>query len=244
MKQACYKRPKGEHVTPQEFIRRASPDYKALKIFPYCPMCDQIVEVYGVHSPNGPSRFDHRNLKDGENPLDDCILANRNFRFRGMLPGHLNEEHGKILRQEFFQEKNLRQAYSFMLNVCGTGNLPINLFINCIIRADKKKIWSYADIPLWATPYIMLTLENFYIKNNSYPFHFYIDKTYSKPLNELWESQNRASLCKVFSDSGKLIRSKSDMPNPLKISKENYFKFSNDGNWIEEFLIKKIEKHR
>ena len=235
MKRACYGKG-GKLVTPQEFIRRASPRYKERGIFPYCEACGQKVELYGVHNPEGPSRFDHQNLPDGADPLDDCVLANRNSRFKGMQPTGFDVNHGKKLRDDFFQDEFFGKTYCFMWKMCGKGNFPFNKFKEILNRADTKRIWEYSKIELWTIPYILLTLANF-MYNNKYFFHFFIDKKKSSAINEIWENENKTSICKVFSDSGKLF-SFGNIPNPLSISRANFNTYSSDCNFItEDFLI-------
>ena len=149
MKKACYGHSDGPEVTPEEFIKRATPLYKEKGIFPYCKACDQIVHVYGVHNPNPKTtkRFDHSNADPAINPLDDCILADRKGnRFKGLEPDNWDGIRGKQLRKEFFEDSNLRTAYGFCLNMCRKGNLKALNFNAMISRADKKKIWAYADM--------------------------------------------------------------------------------------------------
>ena len=93
MKKACYGKPQGPEVTVQEFHERASSEYKANGIFPYCPQCSERVELYGINSPD-ISRFDHPNRPADLDPLDDCTLADRNDRFRGAGPDAWDYERG------------------------------------------------------------------------------------------------------------------------------------------------------
>lgn len=239
MNYACYNYPGGELVTPQEFIKRATPDYKNKGIFPYCEACGERVDLYGVHNHNGPSRFDHPNLPAEANPLDDCVLANRNKRFRGMQPSGFDLKHGQQLREEFYKITFIKKTYHFMWALCGRNNFPISKFESILKRAEKKKIWAYKDIMLWTIPYILLTFENFKY-TSGIEFHFYIDKNKTTFINEIWNHPGKTFLCKVFSDTTKLI--KSSHYNPLSINKDNFEKISQDYNFIKDEQLSNILK--
>lgn len=246
MDYAEYGRPGGKRVSPEEFIQQASPRFREKGIFPYCEACGQRVDPYGVHTPGGPRRFDHVNLPKDADPLDDCILANRNSKFKGMHPSSFDSEHGKQLRENFFDPENLKRTYCFMWKFCGAGNFPIKSLIKTLERADKKRIWSYSGIPLWTIPYILLTLDNF-IHNNkygkNYNFHFFIQKNKSSCLDDLWSGRSKNTLRKVFTDSGRLIE-KATPQNPLPITEANFIEFSSDNSWIEQKYIDIVLKYR
>lgn len=237
MKYACYRIPGGEQVTPEEFIRRASPEYKKKGIFPYCPACGIKVELYGDHNPNVPSRFDHPNLPKGTDPLDDCILANRGKRFQGLQPEKIDPEYGKSLRKNFFEIENLKKAYFFMWKICGKGTIPFEKVRGCIVRADKKGIWKYEGLPIWCVPYILLTFENFAVESRT-PFHFFIDKKKTTYINDIWKT-DRTRLVKVYSDSGRAVKS-NGIENPVEISEIKYNDITANISWDTSPISLKI----
>jgi len=247
MKLACYGCPGGPVVTPEEFIERASPRYKEKGIFPYCQACEQIVEVYAPYSTNVSSRFDHHDLKHGENPLDDCIQANRSSRFKGLQNDRFDSAHGRALRSQFFEDERLKTAYAFMWRLCGKGNFPTEKFIQCILRADRKKIWSYKDIPLWVIPYILLGLENFTHTTKGYGFHFVIKKPSKSSADALWLTPEKCVLLKVFSDTGRPIRLPKDaavpktIPNPLPFSSSLFTKIAGDTSWVSASIVNQVK---
>jgi len=232
MDYAEYGRPGGKRVSPQEFIQLASPKFRERGILPYCAACGEPVDPYGVHTPGGATRFDHANRPEDANPLDDCILADRNPRFKGMHPSSFDSEHGQQLREKFFDLENLKRTYCFMWKLCGAKNFPIRSLVKTLERADKKRIWSYSGIPLWTIPYILLTLDNF-THNKGFGFHFFIQKKKSSYLDDLWSGQSNNNLCKVFTDSGQLIE-KSSSQNPMPITEDNFIKLSSDNDWVEQ----------
>lgn len=234
MKRACYERPNGPLVTPEEFVQHATPRYKERGIQAYCRACEEPVDLYGVHSPGVTSRFDHKNLSPDANPLDDCVLANRTNRLRGLEPDDWDEDAGFRLRKAFFQDDNIAQAYAFCLAMCRKGNLPIRTFQSMHLRADRKKIWFYADMRLWVVPFILLTLENFTHpeKNGgpSYDFHFVLDKPKGTTISALWRTPNECQVKKVFSDSGTPVKAND---NPFQLSEEALAKKAGDFSWVK-----------
>jgi len=70
--------------------------------------------VYGALTPD---------LAPDADPLDDCILANRNPRFRGLSPDGYDDIQGHKIRAQFFEPQNLARAYNFCLNLSRAGNL-------------------------------------------------------------------------------------------------------------------------
>lgn len=208
MKKARYGSVNGELVDPVEFVSRAPANYKTHNIFPYCDACHEIVHVYGVNTPNPKTvpRFDHANLVDGADSLDDCVLADRNGRFSGLGPDGYDDQRGQVLRRNFLESENLKMAYSFCLNLCHRGNLPKSKFRSMILRADKKRIWSYVGIEEWAIPFILLSLEDFTGQAKSgkkYDFHFIFDKRRGSNASAIWDGSHPCYLVKVYSDSGK-----------------------------------------
>jgi len=237
--QACFGSPNGAMVTPTEFVQRATPQYKSKGILPYCKACKEVVHVYGVHSPNPNTtpRFDHADRDPNADELDDCVLANRSARQRGMEPAGWDDERAQGLRARFYEEENLRVAYGFCRALCRKGNLPAEKFRSMIRRADKKRIWAYADIPIWAIPYVLLTLENFVGKKKdggTYDFHFVFDKPRRTNASALWERSSECQLIKFFPESGKPFDADD---NPFPVSPNALINKAGDVSWItSEFL--------
>ena len=240
MERACYGVPGGDLVTPEEFAAKAGPRYKEQGIRPYCEACGEQVEVWGLHSPNVVSRFDHRDLAADADPLDDCVLANRG-RFRGLEPDGWDDERGRIMRARFFEDENLQAAYSFCLHMCGQGNLPAAAFLSMVARADRKRVWSYVDIPLWTIPYILLTLENFTGRarqtGNPFGFHFLFGKPRGTKASALWDGGQECTIRKVFSRDGELVRGGE---NPFPVSDEAFKRKAGDPGWVKGALLRSL----
>lgn len=242
MDRACFGKPNAPLVTPSEFVQRATPQYKAKGIFPYCKACEEVVHVYGVHSPNPNTtpRFDHADRPPEADELDDCVLANRSSRQKGMEPSEWDDERAASLRARFFTDDNLRIAYGFCLALCRQGNLPANKFRSMIRRADKKKIWAYANIPLWAIPYVLLTLENFVARkkdNSTYNFHFIFDKPRKTSASALWERSPECQLVKIFQSSGEPVAADD---NPFPLSADGLVAKAGDVSWIRPDFLRKL----
>jgi hypothetical protein len=232
----------GPLVSPEEFHIRATPQYKLRGIFPYCDSCHELVHLYGVHTPNPATipRFDHQDLPPDADPLDDCILANRNARFRGLEPDGYDDARGQSIRSRFFDTEFLAQAYVFCLSLCRQGNLPAAKFRSMLRRADKKRIWSYVDIQVWSIPYILLTLENFSSKTKDgreYAFHFTFQKPRGTKVSALWTRQQECRLVKVFSKSGEPIQADD---NPLWVSEQTFQDKSTNTSWITPDFLRAL----
>lgn len=240
MDEACYGKPHGPLVTPEEFIRRGTSLYNTLGIVPYCPSCDEPLFLHAVHSLRTSSSFHHRELKEGVDPLDDCARAKRNSRLKHLEPDGWDFARGQKIREEFFEDDNLRCAYAFCLNMCRQHNLPIAQWRKMIQRADKNKIWSYAGIKIWTIPYILLSLENFTARSklgkSKYGFHFILHKPRGSKISSMW-STSSCTLKKIFSDSGNEV-SASD--NPYPITAEAMVQKAGDISWIQEPLLRSL----
>lgn len=242
MDEARYGSPDGEIVNPTQFMIRATPRYRERGILPYCPACRQIVHLYGVHNPQPDTiaRFDHANLAPDADPLDDCVLAARNERFRGLAPDAWDEAQAIQLRKQFYEDENLKLAYAFCLNICRKGNLPTAKFRKMLARADSKRIWAYAGLRIWATPYILLTLENFQARSKEgyeYGFHFIFNKPKSTGISTLWTNSEACEIVKVYSDSGKQINA---TDNPYPVSEVNWRTKAGDASWISPTLLRAL----
>lgn len=238
MEKALYGSVTGKSVTASEFLDLATPDYKKRNIFPYCAACHEIVHPYGVHTPNQntPKRFDHPDRLPDADPLDDCILANRNARYRGLEPDGWDDMRGALMRREFFREDNLAVAFAFCLSLCRKGNLPATKFRSMIRRADRKRVWAYVGIPLWAFPYVLLTLENFTghgKDGNEYEFHFSFKKPSDSNISALWTRSQDCRIVKLFTSGETIVTT----DNPFPVSEKAMLEKIGNTNWIRpEFL--------
>ncbi|MDP1774691.1 MAG: hypothetical protein Q8L15_20685 [Methylobacter sp.] len=231
MKKAHYGSINGPMVEPKEFFDKATPEHRKRGIFPYCDSCREVVHLYGVHTPNPNTtpRFDHADIAPDADPLDDCILANRNQRYRGLEPDGWDDSRGAVMRKRFFEDDNLAQAYAFCLNLCRHGNLPKVKFLSMLNRADRKRVWAYVDIPLWSIPYVLLTLENFTDKKKGYEFHFSFIKPVGSNIAALWQNPEECKIVKLFSSNSKVVET-SD--NPYPVSEKAILDKAGDTSWI------------
>ncbi|MBV2193685.1 MAG: hypothetical protein KUL81_10140, partial [Azonexus sp.] len=96
---------------------------------------------------------------------------------------------------------------------------------------------AYADIPVWAIPYVLLTLENFVAKKKdggTYDFHFIFDKPRKTNASALWERSSECRIVKVFQSSGEPVSSDD---NPFPVSAEALAAKAGDVSWIRpDFL--------
>ena len=242
MKTARYGSIHGPQVDPIEFHTRATarPDIKG--IFPYCDSCHEIVHLYGVHTPNPDTvpRFDHSDLLPDADPLDDCVLADRNPRFRGLYPDGYDDLRGERIRAQFFEPEFLAQGYAFCRDLCRKGNLSAKKFRSMLRRADRKRIWAYVDIEVWSIPYILLTLENFSARSKNgheYEFHFVFRKPRGSSIAALWTHQQDCRIVKVFSRNGEEVQAGD---NPYPVSEAAFAEKNGDTAWITAELLRAL----
>ena len=243
MERACFGQPGGKLVTVAEFLGEATRDYKLRGIYPYCPACEEIVEIYGAHSTTVQQRFDHHDAPPNADPADDCSLANRgDARFKYLTPTDWDFPAGEALRREFLEDDNLKRAYSFCHFFCGKGNLPGDVFRLLLRRADKKNIWCYAGIHLWVVPYILLTLGDFRAVSEKtkreYGFHFIFEKPRGGVVDDLWLDSSQCRLMKVFSGSNELMKGRE---NPCGLSEEKFLEISGDTSWLKDAFLRSLK---
>jgi hypothetical protein len=159
-------------------------------------------------------------------------LANRTERYRGLAPDGWDDRRGLDMRKRFFEDENLAVAYTFCLAMCRKGNLPTEKFVSMLNRADRKRVWAYAGIPLWSIPYILLTLENFTASakdGRPYVFHFSFRKPSGSNLSALWERPGICGLVKLFSNTGDPV---SSGDNPYPVSEAALLSKAGNTSWV------------
>ena len=226
----------GKLVTVEEFLDMSkTADYAIKGILPYCYACGEPVDIYGAGCFAVTSRFHHKKNPSNTGIMDDCWLANRGgIKLPGGLrPSGFDEEQGNALRMQFFAPSNLRLAYSFMWQLCRKNNLPIAIFQQCIAKADRKGVWAYKDIPLWAIPYILLTLSDF----NQY--RFVLHKHEKSFLDNLWNGQEKGTLHKFFVHNETFVKT-SD--NPYPVSESAFLEKAGDCSWVSDSLLSSLIK--
>lgn len=158
-----------------------------------------------------------------------------------MEPSDWDDNRAEKLRADFFQEDNLRVAYGFCLALCRRGNLPAEKFRSMVRRADKKRIWAYAGIPLWAIPYVLLTLENFTGERKNggaYDFHFIFDKPGRTNASAIWEKSAECQLVKVFPGKGEPVTTDD---NPFPVSADALTTKAGGVGWIKSDFLRRLK---
>lgn len=198
---------RGREVTPEQFDALAGINYREKGWFPLCPVCDAQLSVYGVHSPGVTSRFDHPNFSG-------CPLSSTpNPRFAHLHAEGWDLEAGRRLKAAFCEDEALRQAYA----VCRTlslGCLGGKEFVSFCMAANRFRVWNYKDLPLWAVPYLLVTLADLQPNpalchglRSKYALRFVLEKPKRKDLIDVaWLAPEQCRLVCVFADSGKPAR--------------------------------------
>lgn len=222
---ACFRKPNGKLVSPEEFLRLAGNDYKSKQIFPYCPECDEKLVISNASNVGNKTFYRHypNNAMD-ENGIESCSLREKKSNRQGWYCSSFDFQQSDRIKQAFLTKENLIKAYAFCWTLCGKGNLKFDTFSQMLKLAYAKKIWAYSGIKLWHIPYILLTLKNFKHRS-SFEFHFVLHKQgdSNKEISTLFNGTSEIQ--KVFTDSGKLMGQSPN--NPLPISLETYLRILN-----------------
>lgn len=237
MKLACYKYPGGEFVTPEEFDARRRREATGKSVQAYCEECScTVFSVNAVNpGPDKPSFFRHQTLGSGIEP--PACSQRRDERMQGLHPDSWDKERGARLRSDFFKDDNLSVAFCFCRNMCGNKALPLDVFKLLIQRADRRRVWDYANLPLWAVSYILLVLDDFETtgKNGKpYGFCFKLAKPDKSSASALWLRSGECALEKRFLSNDDLMSSKRH-PNPLDVSQERWIEVAADTSWLERY---------
>lgn len=225
---ACYAYPNGDLKSAEEFLKLAGNRYQERRIFPYCPECDERLSISNASNTDKKTYYRHYPSKDlDDNMIEACSLREKSSNRQGWYCTSFDFQRGKTIREKFLAKENLIKAYTF----CGVllnQKFTFAEFKEMLKLADRKKIWAYSDIQLWAIPYILLTLKDFE-HTKGFGFHFVLHKqgNNNKPLSELLASQ--VEIEKVFSNSGKLMGKSPN--NPYPISEESYVELLEKNSW-------------
>lgn len=212
-----------------------------------CHHCHEPVIIMAMSSVRREPYLKHKNSDENS----DCPYLERNeYRFKHLNTRRLDQNQVARLREEFYQDENIKRAYEFMGRICGINNFTITDFNNCMKIANSKNIWAYSGIQQWVIPYILLTLGIFKTQpkaGESSKFRFILEKP-SEYLDDTWLTPEKCKLAKIFDktkSSDKTIRymfPTKDFTNPMPMSKESYMKESKNINWINDKTLADLKK--
>ncbi len=229
---------RGEVVTPERFIALAGPDHKAKGLFPLCPCCRDKLWVHSAHSPGFTSCFAH---PEGSR----CPLSSSpDPRFAHLRPSGWNPEAGKRLKEAFCKADALRQGYAVCQAIC-LGSLPGGAFLDFCCAADRHRIWDYANLPLWAVPYIFVTLADLapnpearHPVRKKYSLRFVLEKPKRADIDALWISPEQCRLVCVFANGGTPARA----VEPIPLGAPHIEAARRDTDWIPYPLYNILRK--
>lgn len=228
----------GRIVTPEEFDALAGADYRDKRLFPLCPVCDARLSVYGVRSLAVTARFDHPDFSD-------CPLSSTpNPRFAHLRPGGWDLEAGKRLKAEFRAPENLKQGYAVCRALC-LDRLSGEAFIRFCSAADRHRLWAYAGLPLWAVPYLLVTLVDLVPDEEAkrplrkkHELRFVLQKPKQADIDAAWLSPEQCRLVCVFADSGMPVNS----VEPVPLGATSIEAARGDTAWISDRLYAILRK--
>jgi hypothetical protein len=197
----------GREVTPEQFDALAGIGYKEKGLFPLCPVCDVHLSVYGVHSPGVTSRFDHPNFSD-------CALSSSpNPRYAHLHPEGWDLEAGQRLKAAFCEDDALKEAYA-VCRALSLGCLGGKEFVRFCVSATRHRVWNYKNLPLWAVPYLLVTLADLqpsqtvrHALRSSHTLRFVLEKPKKKDFVDVaWLAPEQCRLVCVFADTGNRVK--------------------------------------
>lgn len=235
-------------VTVTGFQRvRKSPQDRAI-----CPACGEKVFLSGARSTRKTASFNHMPGSEEKTPCGLSYKEHPNY--SGLKDVDLEEVQlrAQALKSNFYKLENLKRAFAFLTKVAGKGAVNRDVFVLLLQKADKLDVWRYAGLPVWAVPYILLTLADFYIQRESkrtYVVRFIIDKPSRSKLNTTWLQPEQCALVKYFVNEGKAtkvfgvkpaVAGQSSGPmrvkNPLPFSEAEFNQLTADTSWISSGL--------
>jgi hypothetical protein len=222
-----------------------------------CPLCDEFVFLSGVRSLKKTASFNHHSRKDSEAKCSLSYSTHPSYEWLKNVDIEEIESRAAALKAAFFQTDNLKKAFTFLTSLAGKGAVSSAVFALLLQKADKLEIWKYAGLPVWAVPYILLTLTDFVVRRPSKPAYivrFIVDKPPRSKVNATWLTPGQCKLVKYFVNDGKatkMFRSVPSTPaksatrassfpvisNPLAFSAEEFARITANTAWIKGGLI-------
>lgn len=219
--------------------------------YPTCPVCREKLFLSATRSVKKAASFNHQ---PRDEDADRCPMSYSYHPSYSWLEDVDIEEielRSQALKSSFYQIENLKRAFMFLSRVTGKGAISHDVFELLLQRADKFNIWRYSGLPLWAVPYILLTLTDFYIRREgkeTYVVRLIIDKPSRSKLNTTWLRPGQCRLVKYFVNKGKATKvfgaqasSERQAPsssivgkvkNPLPFSEDEFASLTTDTAWI------------
>jgi hypothetical protein len=231
---------RGRVVSPKEFMALAGPDFREKGLYPECPACGDPVSPYGPHSVKVTSRFFHAKGST-------CSLSSSpDPRYAHLRPRGWDPAAGQRLKAEFCGAEALKQGYAVCQAIC-LASLRGAEFLDFCAAADRRRVWTYADLPLWAVPYLFVTLADLppnpkarHPARKKYALRFVLDKPRrgGRFIDIAWLSPEQCQLVCVFADSGNPLTS----VEPISLGDARIEAARGDTAWISPPLFETLRK--
>lgn len=105
-----------------------------------------------------------------------------------------------MLREAFVQPAQLARGYHFAFVVTG-GSCSTSQFANLIRNADRRGVWSFVGLRIWAVPFVLVTLDDF-VSPRGIAFRLVMGRRRTAPRSFAWKGMETGVLRKYFADSG------------------------------------------
>lgn len=228
---------RGTLVTVVEFLRRRTAGERTT-----CPACQEELFVHSVNSVVQPARFSHRRRQPGE---PTCILSNAHhpdYSWLTPVPDGVVTARAEELQRQFYTEENIARAFRFLVKMAGAGAITRPIFALLLNKANKLGVWSQSSLPVWAVPYLLLTLIDFVripFPGKVEQVRFILIKPRRCELKTLWHRPEQCRLERLVVRPAGIYRkapytksSEEPIANPLPFSEANFLSISADHAWV------------
>lgn len=242
-------------VTVEGFLRAQS----SPSDYPTCPVCNERLFLSATRSVKKAASFNHAPRDEDANRCQLSYSYHPSYSWLDDVDLEAIESRAESLRTSFYQLDSLKRTFTFLSRMAGKGAISQDVFALLLKRAEKFNIWRYAGLPLWAVPYVLLTLTDFYVRREgkkTYVVRFIIEKPSRSKLNTTWLHPGQCNLVKYFVNKGKATKVFGVQPsysgeaptaaglgkvkNPMPFSEADFNALAADTAWIrgglENFL--------
>ncbi|WP_332852677.1 hypothetical protein [Duganella sp. S19_KUP01_CR8] len=219
-----------------------------------CPGCGEVLFVSAAASVKKTASFNHRKRQLGEEHCPLSYPYHPSYSWLPEAPEGAVDARAEALKRQFYEKENLQRAFVFLVNLTGKGAMSSAVFALLLNKANKLGIWNYAEMPIWAVPYILLTLTDFVVRPKAgmpERIRFVIDKPLRSELKTTWLTPGQCSLARLPVQLGRVNSAKQQARTrpmigtykiPLAFSETIFLDLTKDTSWLHENLKNLFEE--
>jgi hypothetical protein len=182
--------------TPEAFTARFGALHPDANVTPLCPRCGGAMKLVRISW--GRERFSH------DRPRADCPLVIEP-RADILRPRAWDFGNAEARREAFLSPLVFKRAKGFFAYCVGSTQSIEHDSNGAVLAADRRNIWAWADLPLWATPYVLLTLVDWSVLRLQCSVRFRILRPRYGTIDGLWLEPRECVLSKTHADTGKRV---------------------------------------